>query len=51
MLQGLKADLRGLKKKANEGLRKASLASTSGVLKPLGDLERRKQTKVCPWDK
>lgn len=42
MLRWLKATLR-------EWLRRAALRSTFGVLKPLGDLERRKRDKVYPW--
>jgi hypothetical protein len=43
--------IRWLKEMLRVWLRRAALASTSGVLKSLGDLERRKQAKVYPWDK
>jgi hypothetical protein len=42
--------IRWLKAMLRVWLRRAALASTSGVLKPLGDLERRREAKVYPWD-
>jgi hypothetical protein len=43
--------IRWLREMLRVWLRRAALASTFGVLRPLGDLERRRQAKVYPWDR